>query len=381
MANNCEKMITKRKWYDKDIETSLLGFGCMRFTTKDGEIEEEKAMALIDKAYKAGVNYFDTALPYTNRKNEPFVGKALKRYPRDSFYLATKFSLGCFNTKEEAVQTIDKQLESLQTDYIDFYLIHALNKDSFKKFKDWDLMKEVIKWKEMGKILHIGFSFHDSYEVFKEILDYFDWEFVQLQLNYMDTEIQQGIQGYKDLEERKIPVVVMEPVKGGRLASFNPSISKDFKDYSDASLSSWALRWVGTLPGVKVILSGMNEDEQVVDNINTFTDFKPLNEEELQLVENVKTKLINTNKVGCTNCKYCMPCPMGVAIPNILRMYNDYAMYMNEASTKWNYNQLVKENKDISKCIECNACTSKCPQCINPPEVFKEMLDEMRFLK
>ena len=148
MANNCEKKVTKRKWYDKDIETSLLGFGCMRFTTKDGEIEEEKAMDLIDKAYKAGVNYFDTALPYTNRKNEPFVGKALKRYPRESFYLATKFSLGCFETREDAVQTIDNQLKSLQTSYIDFYLIHALNKDSFKKFKDWDLMKEVIKWKE-----------------------------------------------------------------------------------------------------------------------------------------------------------------------------------------------------------------------------------------
>lgn len=375
------EQMTKRKWYDKDIETSLLGYGCMRFTTKDGEIEEEKAMELIDIAYKNGVNYFDTAYPYTNKKNETFVGKALKRYPRDSFYLATKFSLFCFETKEDALKSLDNQLKALQTDYVDFYLVHAMNKKTLERLIEWDLMKEIVEWKKQGKIKHIGFSFHDSYEVFKEILDYYDWEFVQLQLNYIDVDIQQGLQGYKDLEDRHIPVVVMEPVKGGKLANFNPEISSLLTSTSNASLSSWALRWVGTLPGVRVVLSGMNELEQVQDNLNTFKNFKPLNASELELIDSVKTKLKSVTKVGCTGCKYCLPCPQDVSIPFIFHLYNDYAMYKNEKYIENNYKDLVANKKDISKCVSCGACITKCPQGINPPEVFERFLDEMSFLK
>ena len=371
----------KRKWEKIGIETSLLGFGCMRFKTVNGEIDEEKALALVDKAYKSGVNYFDTALPYTNRKNETFVGKALKRYPRESFYLATKFSMFCFESKEEAMETIDKQLETLQTDYIDFYLVHALNKDSFKKFCDWDMMKEIIKWKEAGKIKHIGFSFHDSYEVFMDILDYYDWEFVQIQLNYVDVNSQQGLKGYYELEKRNIPVVIMEPIKGGKLAEFNPEVAKDFKDYNDDSLSRWALRWVGSLKGVKVILSGMNEMDQVEDNLGTFENFKPLNEDEQNIVKGVKEKLESITRVGCTSCKYCMPCPQGVNIPAMFRIYNDYASYKNENSSKWMYSGPKEKGSDATKCVECGLCVEKCPQAINIPEEFKKMYEEMSFLK
>lgn len=371
----------KRKWDKLGIETSLLGFGCMRFKTIDGEIDEEKGLKLIDKAYKSGINYFDTALPYTERKNETFVGKALKRYPRESFFLATKFSMHCFKTREEALQTIDNQLKALQTDYIDFYLVHALSKDKFEQFKEWNMLEELIKWKNEGKIRHIGFSFHDSYEVFEEILDYYDWEFVQIQLNYMDIDSQQGIKGYYELEKRNIPAIIMEPIKGGKLASFNEEIAKDFKNYSNASLSSWALRWAGSLKGVKTILSGMNEMEQLEDNLLTFDNFKELSKEEKQLVMQVREKLLKVNKVGCTNCKYCMPCPCKVNIPAIFKIYNDYAMYENEKDAKWEYNFLVKEGEDISKCVDCKACQTKCPQGINPPDVFNKMMKEMEFLK
>lgn len=371
----------KRKWDKLGIETSLLGFGCMRLKTVNGEIDEEKGFELIDKAYKSGVNYFDTALPYTEGKNESFVGKALKKYPRESFFLATKFSMFCFKTKEEALKTLDKQLEALQTDYIDFYLVHALSKDKFEKFKEWNLLETLLKWKEEGKIKHIGFSFHDSYEVFQEILDYYDWEFVQIQLNYMDIDSQQGIKGYYELEKRNIPVIIMEPVKGGKLASFNEKIAKDFKKYSDASLSSWALRWAGTLQGVKTILSGMNEMEQLDDNLKTFDKFVPLSTDEEKIVTGVREKLLKVNKVGCTGCKYCMPCPRGVNIPKIFRIYNDYAMYENKGATSWAYKELVGEKADISLCINCKLCQTKCPQGINPPEEFEIMLEELEFLK
>src|SRR5690554_4111230 len=159
-----------RKWYDKEIKTSLLGFGAMRFKTIDGEIDEEKAFALIDYAYRHGVNYFDTAMPYTNGKNEPFLGKALSRYPRDSFYLATKMSFGLIENRDKAMTIIDKQLANLQTDYIDMYLLHALNKNLIKKIEEWDVFSLLEKWKREGKIRHLGFSFHDDYETFAKIL-------------------------------------------------------------------------------------------------------------------------------------------------------------------------------------------------------------------
>lgn len=371
----------KRKWYDKNIETSLLGFGAMRLKTIDGEIDEEQGFKLFDMAFENGVNYFDTALPYTNKKNETFVGKALKRYPRDKFFLATKLSLGLFETKEEAMKSIDIQLEALQMDYIDFYLIHALSKTSFQKFKDWDMLSVVKKWQEEGKIRHIGFSFHDDYDTFKEILDYYDWEFVQLQLNYMDQDIQQGIKGYYDLLERKIPVVVMEPVKGGKLANFNKDVAKTFLDYSNDSLAKWALRWVASLEGVKVVLSGMNDENQVIDNLNTFNNFKPLSKEEEKLVDEVANKLKKVTKVGCTSCKYCLPCPNSVNIPRIFSMYNDYYMYNDKGSANWSYSVLKKANEYADMCVECGLCSTKCPQGIDIPGELKKMQDEMDFLK
>ena len=371
-----------RKWYDKEIVTSTLGFGAMRLKVVDGEIDEAKGLALIDKAYQNGVNYFDTAVPYTDGKNETFVGKALKRYPRNSFYLATKLTIRLYKTKEELKKVIDKQLQNLQTDYIDFYLMHALNKNTFRTIKEWNIMEIVEGWKKEWKIRNIGFSFHDDYETFKEIVDYYPWDFCQIQLNYMDDEIQQGIQGYHDLVKKEIPVVIMEPVKGGKLASFNEKVASKLKKYNpEASLSSWAMRWVASLDGVKVILSGMNEMDQVEDNLNTFSNFKKLNEEEQKLIKEVKEDLKKITEVGCTNCEYCMPCTVGVNIPGNFRIFNDYAMYKAEGDSKWRYNDLISKKANASLCIECGKCVPQCPQGIDIPNELKRMLKVLPFLE
>lgn len=371
-----------RKWYNKDITTSTLGFGAMRLKVINDEIDEDKGLALIDEAYKSGINYFDTAVPYTDGKNETFVGKALKRYPRDSFYLATKLTIRLYKTKEELEKVIDSQLQNLQTDYIDFYLMHALNKNTFQTIKEWKIMEIVEEWKKAGKIRHIGFSFHDDYETFKEIVDYYDWDFCQIQLNYMDDEIQQGIKGYHDLVQRQIPVIIMEPVKGGKLSSFNEEVASKLKKYNpEASLSSWAMRWVASLDGVKVVLSGMNEMEQVEDNLKTFNNFKKLNNEEQTLIEEVKENLKKITEVGCTNCQYCMPCTVGVNIPGNFRIFNDYAMYKAEGDSKWRYSDLINKKANASLCIECGKCVPQCPQGIDIPNELKRMLKVLPFLE
>lgn len=370
-----------RSWEKKNIKTSLLGFGAMRLKTVNGEIDEEKAFELFDNAYKNGVNYFDTAMPYTDGKNETFVGKALKRYPRESFYLATKLSFGMVNSRDDVLKLIDKQLETLQTNYIDNYLLHALNKDRISQIKEWGVLEIVKGWQKEGKIKNIGFSFHDDYDTFVEILNMYDWDFCQIQLNYMDTEIQQGIKGYYDLEKRGIPVVIMEPIKGGKLASFNKDIEKIFKEYSNASIASWALRWVGSLSNVKVILSGMNEIDQLVDNLETFKDFKVLKNEELEKVEEVKSALNNVTAVACTNCKYCLPCTVDINIPGYFKIFNDYLMYENEGSAKWQYKSVLNDSSDFTECIGCNKCVQECPQQIDIPNQLARMGKELEFLK
>lgn len=361
----------KRKWYNKNIETSLMGFGVMRVKTIDGIVDEQKGLELIDYAYNHGINYFDTAMPYTNGQNEKFLGKALKKYPRESVYIATKLSYGTVKTKEEMIACIDEQLENLQTNYIDFYLLHALSRERFEKLLEWDVFSHVEKLKQEGKIRYIGFSFHDDYEVFKYILNYYNWDFCQIQLNYMDTNHQQGIQGYYDCVEKKIPVVIMEPLKGGKLANFNSDINKLFNEQSDASIASWGLRWVGSLSGVVTLLSGMNEIDQVIDNVNTFTDFKPLDSRELALVDKVAEEVRALTKVDCTGCAYCMPCPAGVDIPRNFAMLNEYAMYNRTSDLKWTLDGLKNKNVYADNCVNCKKCVKLCPQMIDIPLKLK----------
>lgn len=353
----------KRKMDRLGVETSLLGFGCMRFpTTADGKIDEALAEQMLDKAIASGVNYIDTAYPYHEGKSEPFVGKVLQKYPRDSYYLATKLPVWKVQKPEDVDTIFEEQLSRLRTDHIDFYLMHAMDKERWDAMLKLGTVKRLEELKAEGKIRFLGFSFHDSYEVFEEILNYRDWDFCQIQLNYMDAQEQAGLRGYELTVQKQVPLVIMEPVKGGSLAAFAEDITAKFRAHDqDASTASFALRWVGSLPNVKVILSGMSTMEQVEDNLKTFAQFKPLSQAEAATVDEVVSILNSRVQNGCTGCRYCMPCPFGVNIPGTFRIWNTYHMYQNYNVVKRNWEGM--DEKSLPKnCVRCGKCEQACPQ-------------------
>jgi len=378
-------MITKRKLDKTGTEVSMLGFGCMRFPVEgegDANVIFEEAEKMVDVAFKSGVNYFDTAFGYHSGNSEPIMGKILKKYPREDFFLATKFPL--WNAEEEAdvLKIFEQQLERLQTDYIDFYLIHAVNQGLIEKIKNFDVIGKLKKLKADDKIRNIGFSFHDELSVFKEVIDIHDWDFCMIQLNYMDTDTQQGIEGYHIATEKGIPVMIMEPVKGGNLAKFNDEVTEIFNEVDpNATPASFALRWAGSLPNVKSVLSGMSNMEQVMDNINTFTDFKPLDGRETEMISKVQCKLKSYYAVSCTACQYCMPCPAKVDIPGMFNTYNHYSAYKNEWHFNWVIGEARKNSRSPEFCVNCGVCLAKCPQKIDIPAKLSEIIEFEKKLK
>jgi len=354
----------KRRMEILGIETSLLGFGCMRFPTDgEGKIERVQARAMMEKAMAAGVNYIDTAYPYHGGERELFVGGGLKEHPRDSFYLATKLPLWEVKSLEDVDRIFNRQLEKLQVEYIDFYLMHALNGGKWSEMLKMGVVERLEQLKKEGKIRWLGFSFHDSYEAFEEILSARDWDFCQIQLNYMDTEEQAGMKGYALAEEKGVPMVIMEPVKGGSLAAFASDITEKFHAHDpQASMASFALRWVGSLPNVKVVLSGMSSMEQVEDNLRTFGDFRPLSQAEQGTVREVVDLMKSRVQNGCTGCRYCMPCPAGVNIPGTFGCWNRYHMYQNYNVVKHHWENDLGDAGQAKNCVKCGKCEQVCPQ-------------------
>jgi predicted aldo/keto reductase-like oxidoreductase len=380
-ASNEGLKMEKRKMEKLGVEASLLGFGCMRFPVKaDGKIDREKSQEMLDKAYAAGVNYYDTAYPYHDGESELFVGEAMKKYDRHSFYLATKLPSWLVAATDDVDRLLQEQLDKLQTEYIDFYLMHALDKERWAKLKELGVYERLQQFKAQGKIKYIGFSFHDDYPAFEEILNAYPWDFCQIQFNYVDANEQAGLKGVQLANEKNIPLVIMEPVKGGSLAYFSGEITDKIKKAcgnEQASAASFALRWVGSQPGVKVILSGMSSMEQVEDNLQTFSPFKPFTQEEFQAAEEI-VKLINSRvQNGCTGCRYCMPCPAGVNIPGCFSAWNTYHMFQNYNVVKWKWEQEIGPKGQASNCIGCGACETKCPQKLSIREDLKRVQADM----
>ena len=366
------------------LAPSLLGYGCMRFPQQKGtyHIDEEAAAVLIRRAMEAGVTYYDTARPYHGGESEPFMGRALSAYPRESYFLATKLPCWEVEDRDHAVRIIEDQLEQLNTDYIDFYLLHSLKRQTWSRMVELGIPQLLEDYQRQGKLRRLGFSFHDDYEVFEEILNYRPWDFCQIQLNYMDMDHQAGLRGLALARSKGIPVFIMEPVKGGSLAQLPEEAMEPLRAIDpDASTASWAMRWVASQPGVAVILSGMTTMEQLENNLETLSDFRPLTSEESAAVEETARRLRARLKNGCTGCRYCVPCPMGVDIPKAFRIWNDMAMYDNIRLTKRAWRGLPEDARP-DKCVSCGKCEELCPQHISIRENLARITGEVEnFIK
>ncbi|MDO5725503.1 MAG: aldo/keto reductase [Tissierellia bacterium] len=355
--------------FTKDaVKTSLLGFGCMRFPCIDNDnskINYTLSAKLLQYAIDKGINYIDTAYNYHQENSEKFVGQFLEENNlRKDIYLATKNPVWKAENHEDFERLLDEQLDRLKSDYIDFYLLHALDKKRWDKIKSLDVFKFVEKAKSEKKIKYIGFSFHDKYEYFEEILNAYDWDFCQIQLNFMDENYQAGLKGLKLAAKKGISVVIMEPLKGGKLAKLPDDILSVFKNINpEYSSAENAMRYLMNMPEVSVVLSGMNDFYQIDENIKTACETLPnsLTEAELNSFKEVEGLMNQRTKVDCTACEYCMPCPFNVNIPGIFRLYNNKYIYGDLDSEK-NYENLVKSEKDQSQCVECGHCETQCPQ-------------------
>ena len=369
-------MMTKRNLAGES--TSLLGFGCMRLPVgKDGKIDRPAAQKMVDEAMKSGINYYDTAYMYHNGESESFMGEALvARYPRDSFYLATKLPVMMIESAEQARSIFEEQLARLQTDHFDFYLLHALNRHTFReRVIPFGLIEMCEEWQRQGKIRHLGFSFHDDFDTFREIITYRKWDFCQIQYNYMDTENQAGRRGVDLAESLGVPLIVMEPIRGGSLVRFPDEIKADFSRLDPTrNLANWALSWVGTHVQVKVILSGMSTMTQLRDNLRTMSNFRPLSPTQMQGVADIVGHIRARVRNACTGCRYCMPCPAGVNIPRAFALSNEEAMHGHTATYKKRY--LSADPSSLaSACVSCRACVSKCPQHIPIPDDLVRVRD------
>lgn len=351
---------------------SLLGFGCMRFPQLNGKSDMEKVQAMVDYAYENGVNYYDTAYVYGNGDSERSIGQALKKYPRDSFYLADKLPLWLVHEKADLEKLFNTSLERLGTDYIDFYLLHALDSSRIDDVKKYEAIEFFKQKKAEGKIKHIGFSFHDTPETFKIIADMYDWDFVQIQLNYLDWEVQRAKETYEIIEKKGFPLIVMEPIRGGALANPPESVVDIFKKADpERSAAAWALSFCASLPQVKLILSGMSSFDQVKENVTTLADFKPLADSDYKVVEKAVECINAQPLVGCTGCRYCMPCPKGVNIPGCFVAYNDYLRLGDKGSLSFRLN-VELDDSGPDKCVNCGACVKKCPQHLHIPEELEK---------
>jgi predicted aldo/keto reductase-like oxidoreductase len=378
-----------REFGKLNLKPSVLGFGAMRLPVindKYGQIDYEEAKRMLRYAIDNGVNYIDTAWTYHEKTSELFIGEALKDGYREKVMLATKNPIWLINEPDEWDRILDQQLTKLQTDYIDFYLQHSLDKGSWNKCKEFNLWDKAMEAKKAGKIKYIGFSFHDSYDVFEEIIDTYDWDFCQIQLNYLDTDYQAGIKGLEKAASKNIGVVIMEPLKGGRLATGLPEdLLKKMEEYKvKRSPVEWALRWLANRPEVSVILSGMSTFEQVEQNIRSCSSpdmaANKMSDEELSFITDLANEWKSRRQIGCTGCNYCMPCPNDVFIPDNLSLYNLFHSTDTNAQrdARKGYKELSEFGKGANNCIECGLCEDACPQHLPIMKTLSTIHDELK---
>ena len=400
-----EEMVYRENPANGD-KVSLLGFGCMRWPMVDKDagrvIDQDAVNEMVDYALEHGINYFDTSPAYLMGQSEKAAGIALSRHPRNSYYIATKLSNFNNATPEASIQMYKDSFEQLKTDYFDYYLLHAIGSGGVAAFEQRyvqnGMMEFLVKEKEAGRIRNLGFSFHGAPGEFDELISLHDsgryhWDFVQIEMNFVDWNHADGRRNanasylYEELDKRGIPIVIMEPLLGGRLANVPDAIAKQMKEREpDKSVASWAFRFCGTHPRVLCTLSGMTNMDPLLDNVKTFTHFKPLTEEELDFLERMATQMMEYPTVNCTDCKYCMPCPWGIDIPGIFKHYNTSVTEGRYPQTKEqedyqklkraylvSYDRAIPTLRQAEHCIHCGECLSHCPQSIPIPRELQRI--------
>lgn len=360
-------------------QTSALGFGCMRLPQlPDGSIDEAEATRILRYAIDRGVNYVDTAWSYHGGESEGWLGRALQDGYREKVAVATKMPSWLIEKTEDFDYYFERQLERLQSDHVDFYLLHTLKKEYWDKYQALKIFDWAERQKAAGKIRNLGFSFHDEFPVFEEILNgYQGWDFCQIQYNYMDVDYQAGKRGLKAAAERGLAVVIMEPLKGGRLAIAEPPapVAEVFsRAETPRKPAEWALQWLWNQPEVGVVLSGMSAFEQVKENIESAgrSGAGSLSEAEVKMMADVRQAWQGLAPVACTHCEYCLPCPSGVEIPNIFEIYNNSKMYDIQEQGKRRYLKEIPEGSRADECVECGACEAICPQNLTIIDYLKD---------
>lgn len=342
----------------------------MRFPkkkTEDGSeiIDQDKVNKIVKYAYDHGVNYFDTAWLYDG--SEKALGEAIKEIPRDKIFIATKLPMAKFEKYDDCEKFLDKSLNNLGIDYIDFFLLHAVHKKRWDIIKDLNLIGFMEKAREQGKIKYISFSFHDTLTLFKEMIDSYNWDMCQIQLNILDTKHQAGLEGLHYAAKKGIPVVIMEPLRGGGIVNNIPcEINQLIDNYpTKRSMVEWAFKWLYNIPQVNVVLSGVNSIEQIKQNIEIAKNSLPntLSYEDHDLINKIREIFNKNQRIGCTHCRYCMPCPQGVDIPEVFEFYNGMSMESYQGHCRFQYTKFIFSiGHGADKCIECGECEDKCPQ-------------------
>ena len=350
------------------IQGSAFGLGCMRFNgaaSGDSVIDEQKAVSLIRRAIDGGVTYLDTAYVYLDKTSEIVLGKALQDGYRDKVTIATKMPAEAVKNRADMEALLAEELTKLQTDHIDFYLMHGIDKEKWEYFKSIGAPEFFEEMKQAGKIRYKCFSFHGPYEDFEYIIKDNDWDMVQIQYNYMDVDNQAGTKGLELAGSLGIPVVIMEGLLGGRLANAPDNVQALYDAFPvKRSPVEWAFRWLCNRPEIATVLSGCNEEAQIDDNLRIFDTVEPgiMTPDELKLMEDVRNAYNSRTKIGCTGCRYCMPCPNGVNIPGIFSAWNNVSLYNADPKQDWNMNMILQNGETADKCVQCGACEAACPQ-------------------
>lgn len=366
------------------FDVSRLGFGAMRLPTmQEGDqqvIDRKRAIGMIRRGIDAGISYVDTAYPYHRGESEIVVGQALKDGYRERVKLTTKLPLWSVHEETDMNRLLDEQLKKLDVPYVDFYLLHAMNRDRLELMRSLhykDFLNQALK---DGRIKNAGFSFHDEYKVFSEILhDWDEWHLAQIQFNYLDNESQATEKGLREAGKMGVPIVVMEPLRGGALAN-PPKIVRDLM--GKRSPIEWAFAYVADFAEVATILSGMSTEEQLEENLKAFENLTVggLSEEDHALIRKFKEAYHSLMPIGCTGCRYCQPCPQNVHIPDIFVAYNESRMFSDPGTLRWHYKEHIEKGEDASKCIGCGACEGICPQHLPIIDLLKKVDSEYKAL-